>query len=87
MEPSLIWSYYMSDLKLEDLTVEKERLLTDRKALLERLDELTKTSEQIRTQVQAIGGAIQTCDYFISKLQPPQESTESTDEETEEDES
>ena len=25
----------MSDLKLEDLTVEKERLLTDRKALLE----------------------------------------------------
>ena len=39
----------MSDLKLEDLTVEKERLLTDRKALLERLDELTKTSEQIRT--------------------------------------
>ena len=77
----------MSDLKLEDLTVEKERLLTDRKALLERLDELTKTSEQIRTQGQAIGGAIQTCDYFISKLQPPQESTESSDEETEEDES
>ncbi len=38
----------MSDLKLEDLTVEKERLLTDRKALLERLDELTKTSEQIK---------------------------------------
>ena len=63
-------------------------MLTDRKALLERLDELTKTSEQIRTQVQAIGGAIQTCDYFISKLQPPQESEESAVEETvEEDDS
>ena len=77
----------MSDLKLEDLQTEKERLVSDRKALVDRLQELQSSSEQIKTQVQAIGGAIQTCDYFISKLQPPQESTESTDEETEEDES
>ena len=78
----------MSDLKLEDLTVEKDRLTNDRKVLLERLQELQQSSEQIKTQVQAIGGAIQTCDYFISKLQPPQESEESTVEETvEEDDS
>ena len=64
----------MAELNLEDLTVEKDRLTNDRKVLLERL--------------QAIGGAIQTCDYFISKLQPPQESEESAVEETvEEDDS
>ena len=78
----------MSDLKLEDLQTEKERLVSDRKALMDRLQELQSSSEQIKTQVQAIGGAIQTCDYFISKLQPPQESEESAVEETvEEDDS
>ena len=78
----------MAELNLEDLTVEKDRLTNDRKVLLERLQELQTNSEQIKTQVQAIGGAIQTCDYFISKLQPPQESEESTVEETvEEDDS
>ena len=78
----------MSDLKLEDLQTEKERLVRDRKALVDRLQELQSSSEQIKTQVQAIGGAIQTCDYFIGKLQPPQESEESTVEETvEEDDS
>ena len=78
----------MSDLKLEDLQTEKERLVSDRKALVDRLQELQSSSEQIKTQVQAIGGAIQTCDYFIGKLQPPQESEESTVEETvEEDDS
>ncbi len=78
----------MAELNLEDLTVEKDRLTNDRKVLLERLQELQQNSEQIKTQVQAIGGAIQTCDYFISKLQPPQESEESTVEETvEEDDS
>ena len=78
----------MSDLKLEDLQTEKERLVSDRKALVDRLQELQSSSEQIKTQVQAIGGAIQTCDYFISKLQPPQESEESAGEETvEEDDS
>ena len=78
----------MSDLKLEDLTVEKDRLTNDRKVLLERLQELQQSSEQIKTQVQAIGGAIQTSDYFITKLLPPQESEESAVEETvEEDDS
>tara|TARA_B100000405_G_C16637007_1_gene393484 strand:+ start:576 stop:812 length:237 start_codon:yes stop_codon:yes gene_type:complete len=78
----------MSDLKLEDLQTEKERLVSDRKALVDRLQELQSSSEQIKTQVQAIGGAIQTCDYFIGKLQPPQESEESAVEETvEEDDS
>ena len=76
-------------LELEDLNSEKERLLNDRKILIERLEELQKSSEQIRTQVQAIGGAIQTCDYFITKLQPPKEPEESVEEteEAEEDES
>ena len=76
-------------LKLEELQTEKDRLLNDRKTLIERLEELQKSSEQIRTQVQAIGGAIQTCDYFINKLQPPQEPEESTKEteEAKEDES
>ena len=78
----------MAELNLEDLTVEKDRLTNDRKVLLERLQELQQNSEQIKTQVQSIGGAIQTCDYFIGKLQPPQESEESTVEETvEEDDS
>tara|TARA_Y100000310_G_scaffold167109_1_gene166843 strand:+ start:507 stop:743 length:237 start_codon:yes stop_codon:yes gene_type:complete len=70
-------------LEIEDLNSEKERLLNDRKILIERLEEFQKSSEQIRTQVQAIGGAIQTCDYFINKLQPPKEPEESV-EETEE---
>ena len=76
-------------LELEDLNSEKERLLNDRKILIERLEELQQSSEQIRTQVQAIGGAIQTCDYFINKLQPPKEPEESVEEteEAEEDES
>ena len=76
-------------LELEDLNSEKERLLNERKILIERLEELQKSSEQIRTQVQAIGGAIQTCDYFINKLQPPKEPEESVEEteEAKEDES
>ena len=78
----------MSDLKLEDLQTEKERLVSDRKALVDRLQELQSSSEQIKTQVQAIGGAIQTCDYFIGKLQPPQESEDYAEEDTvEEDDS
>ena len=76
-------------LKLEELQTEKDRLLNDRKTLIERLEELQKSSEQIRTQVQAMGGAIQTCDYFINKIQPPQEPEESIEEteEAKEDES
>ena len=45
--------------------------------MLKRLDELQKTSQQVQTQIQAIGGAIQTCDYFINKIQqPPEPETE-----------
>ena len=61
-------------LELVDITTEKERLESDRKTLLENLNELQTQSKQIQTQIQAIGGAIQTCDYFINKIQqPPQE--------------
>ena len=61
------------NLKLDELTAEKTRLEGDRKILVERLQELQTNAEQIKSQVQAMGGAIQTCDYFISKLQPPEE--------------
>ena len=61
-------------IELKELTAEKERLEGDRKTLLERLQEyqqgLTKTQEQI----QAFGGAIQSCNFFIGKIQSPQES-------------
>ena len=58
----------MTDLKIDDLNNEKERLVSDRETLLKRLDELQKSTQQIQTQIQAIGGAIQTCDYFIGKF-------------------
>jgi len=61
------------NLKLVELTTEKTRLESDRKLLVDRLQELQTNAEQIKSQVQAMGGAIQTCDYFISKLQPPEE--------------
>jgi|TARA_B110000263_G_C15270562_1_gene493256 predicted nuclease with TOPRIM domain len=61
------------NLKLDELTTEKTRLESDRKLLVDRLQELQTNAEQIKSQVQAMGGAIQTCDYFISKLQPPEE--------------
>ena len=61
-------------IELEDLNTEKERLEADRKTLLESLNELQTQTKQVQTQIQAIGGAIQTCDYFINKIQqPPQE--------------
>ena len=61
-------------LELVDITTEKERLETDRKTLLENLNELQTNTKQVQPQIQAIGGAIQTCDYFINKIQqPPQE--------------
>ena len=61
-------------LELVDITTEKERLESDRKTLLENLEELQTNIRQVQTQIQAIGGAIQTCDYFINKIQqPPQE--------------
>ena len=58
-------------LELVDITTEKERLETDRKTLLENLNELQNQLKQVQTQLQAIGGAIQTCDYFINKIQQP----------------
>ena len=61
------------NLKLEEFTTEKTRLEADRKILVERLQELQTNAEQIKSQVQAMGGAIQTCEFFINKLQPPEE--------------
>ena len=61
-------------LELKELTVEKERLEGDRKSLLERLQEYQQGLTQTQQQIQAIGGAIQTCNFFIGKIQSPQES-------------
>ena len=73
-------------LELVDITMEKERLETDRKMLLENLEELQTNIRQVQTQIQAIGGAIQTCDYFINKIQqPPQEPELETGEKENED--
>ena len=61
-------------IKLEELTTEKERLEGDRKVLLERLQEYQQGLTQTQQQIQAISGAIQTCNFFIGKIQSPQES-------------
>ena len=61
-------------IELEELTAEKERLEGDRKTLLERLQEYQQGLTQTQQQIQAIGGAIQTCNFFIGKIQSPQES-------------
>ena len=76
----------MTDLKIDDLNNEKERLVSDRETLLKRLDELQKSTQQIQTQIQAIGGAIQTCDYFIGKIQQPPEEPDTQPEKNEGDE-
>ena len=60
-------------LKLDDLNAEKEKLEGDKAALLKNLEEYQKAIQQTSTQIQAIGGAIQTCDYFINKINPPQD--------------
>ena len=73
-------------LELVDITTEKERLESDRKTLLENLNELQTNTKQVQTQIQAIGGAIQTCDYFINKIHnPPQEPELETGEKENED--
>ena len=60
-------------IELEDLNTEKDRLEADRKTLLESLNELQTQIGKVQTQIQAISGAVQTCDYFINKIhQPPQ---------------
>ena len=61
-------------IELEELTTEKERLEGDRKVLLDRLQEYQQGLTQTQQQIQAIGGAIQTCNFFIGKIQSPQES-------------
>ena len=61
-------------LELEELNTEKERLEGDRKVLLDRLQEYQQGLTQTQQQIQAIGGAIQTCNFFIGKIQSPQES-------------
>ena len=72
-------------LELVDITTEKERLETDRKTLLDNLNELQTQIKQVQTQIQAVGGAVQTCDYFINKIQqPPQEPALEKSEEKEE---
>ena len=59
-------------LKIDDVNAEKEKLEGDRAALLKNLEEYQKAIQQTSTQIQAIGGAIQTCEYFINKINPPQ---------------
>jgi chromosome segregation ATPase len=61
-------------IELKELTAEKERLEGDRKTLLERLQEYQQGLTQTQQQIQAIAGAIQTCNFFIGKIQSPQES-------------
>ena len=63
-------------IQLDELNSEKERLEGDRKAILERLQEYQQALTQTQQQLQAIGGAIHTCNYFIGKIQSPQESKE-----------
>ena len=66
-------------IELEELTTEKERLEGDRKTLLERLQEYQQGLTQTQQQIQAIAGAIQTCNFFIGKIQSPQESKDEKD--------
>ena len=61
-------------IKLKELNAEKERLEGDRKVLLDRLQEYQQGLTQTQQQIQAIAGAIQTCNFFIGKIQSPQES-------------
>ena len=61
-------------IELKDVEVEKERLEGERIVLLERLQEYQQGLTQTKQQIQAIGGAIQTCNFFIGKIQSPQES-------------
>ena len=72
-------------IELEELTTEKERLEGDRKSLLERLQEYQQGLTQTQQQIQAIGGAIQTCNFFIGKIQSPQESEEDEEEASDDD--
>ena len=61
----------MSSLELHDLKTEKERLEGDRAKLIENLQQAQNTIQQMQSQSQALAGAIQTCDYFINKIESP----------------
>ena len=61
-------------IRLEKINTEKERLEGDRTVLLNRLQEYQQGLVQTQQQIQAIGGAIQTCNFFIGKVQSSQES-------------
>ena len=76
----------MSTVSLEELTKEKEKLEGDRDALVEQLQKLKTQAEGTQVQLNAISGAIQTCDYFIGKLQQSSEDSEPTEEVEEKDE-
>ena len=75
----------MTEITLEVLEAERDRLDGDRKTLLERLQELNHNLTQTQQQITAIGGAIQTCNYLIGKLQSPQESEDANESSAEED--
>jgi len=66
----------MSSLELHDLKTEKERLEGDRAKLLENLQQAQNTIQQMQSQSQALAGAIQTCDYFINKIESPPDGDE-----------
>ena len=66
----------MSTVSLEELTKEKEKLEGDRDALVEQLQKLKTQAEGTQVQLNAISGAIQTCDYFIGKLQQSSQDSE-----------
>ena len=61
----------MPTLELHDLKTEKERLEGDRVKLIENLQQAQSTIQQMQSQSQALAGAIQTCDYFINKIESP----------------
>ena len=61
----------MPALELQDLKIEKERLEGDKAKLAENLQQAQSTIQQMQSQSQALAGAIQTCDYFINKIESP----------------
>ena len=61
----------MPGLELHELKTEKERLEGDK--LSENLQQAQNTIQQMQSQLQALAGAIQTCDYFINKIESPPE--------------
>ena len=66
----------MSSLELHDLKTEKESLEGDRAKLIENLQQAQNTIQQMQSQSQALAGAIQTCDYFINKIESPPDDDE-----------